>query len=95
MVFSLLFFYFLINKKQAISTKDTGLLETSINDTVSYNFEDMIYYRLINDYDKKMRPPNSIQVNFAFNLIQVINLVEKDQVALLNAFIDHSWFDSR
>jgi hypothetical protein len=57
--------------------------------TIDYHFEEKLIENLFKNYNKKIRAPNSIQVNFAFNLNQIINLVEKDQIVLLNAFIDH------
>ncbi len=36
-----------------------------------------------------------IQVKFALNLYHIIRLIEKDQIMVLNAFIDHEWTDKR
>lgn len=57
--------------------------------------EQLLIQNLMKNYNKKLRPPETIQIKFAFNLNQIINLVEKEQIILLNAFIDHEWVDSR
>ena len=64
-----------------------------LDTTSNYHFEEKLVESLFKTYNKKIRAPNCIQVNFAFNLNQIINLVEKDQIVLLNAFIDHAWID--
>ena len=86
---------FITKQKHTVNASKKISLAKPASATDSYKFEEVLYISLLKNYDKTMRPPNSIQIEFAFNLIQVINLVEKEQIALLNAFIDHSWIDSR
>ena len=59
------------------------------------NWEQQLLENLMKNYNKKLRPSGTAQVKFAFNLNQIINLVEKEQIVLLNAFIDHEWVDQR
>jgi hypothetical protein len=54
-------------------------------------FEQNLIESLMRSYDKKIRPPGTIQVKFALNLNQIITLIEKDQIIVINAFIDHEW----
>jgi hypothetical protein len=55
------------------------------------NFEQELLEDLLRNYNRKMRPPGTVQVKFALNLNQIINLIEKDQIIVINAFIDHEW----
>ncbi len=59
----------------------------------SANFEQKLMEKLLQNYNKKMRPSGTIQVKFALNLNQVISLIEKDQIIVINAFIDHEWYN--
>jgi hypothetical protein len=86
----LLFSYIIQNN--GINVENERLVKR-LDTTTNYHFEEKLIENLFKNYNKKIRAPNSIQVNFAFNLNQIINLVEKDQIVLLNAFIDHAWID--
>jgi hypothetical protein len=57
--------------------------------------EQLLIETLFKNYNKKVRPPGTIQVKFALNLNQIVNLIEKDQIIVLNAFVDHEWTDLR
>jgi hypothetical protein len=57
--------------------------------------EQLLIEKLFRNYNKKVRPPGTIQIKFALNLNQIVNLIEKDQIIVLNAFIDHEWTDER
>lgn len=57
--------------------------------------EQRLIERLFKNYNRKLRPPGATQVKFALNLNQIVNLNQKDQIMVLNAFIDHEWIDSR
>lgn len=57
--------------------------------------EQRLIERLFKSYNRKLRPPGAVQVKFALNLNQIVNLNQKDQIMVLNAFIDHEWIDSR
>ena len=62
----------------------------------NYNYEQMLIDKLISNYNKNLRPPQgTVQIKFSLNLNQIINLIEKDQIILINAFIDHEWVDKR
>lgn len=64
-------------------------------DTINRDKEQELIDKLLNKYDKKSRPSGTLNVKFALNLNQIINLIEKDQIMVLNAFIDHEWIDKR
>jgi hypothetical protein len=57
--------------------------------------EQLLIERLFNKYNKKLRPPGTVNVEFALNLNQIVTLNQKDQIIVLNAFIDHAWTDPR
>lgn len=57
--------------------------------------EQLLIERLFKNYNKKSRPNGTVQIKFALNLNQIVNLNQKDQIIVLNAFIDHEWIDDR
>jgi hypothetical protein len=58
--------------------------------------EQILIEKLLRNYNYKARPPaKPIEIKFALNLNQIINLLEKDQIIVINAFIDHEWIDNR
>lgn len=59
------------------------------------NDEQQLIDSLLKDYNKKLRPSGTVQIKFALNLNQIIKLIEKDQIFMLNVFIDHEWIDNR
>ena len=50
---------------------------------------------LFKTYNKKLKPTGTIEVKFALNLNQLVNLIEKEQIIILNVFLDHEWIDNR
>ena len=57
--------------------------------------EQQLIEKLLKNYNRKLRPPGATQVKFSLNLNQIITLIEKDQIIVINAFIDHEWIDKR
>ena len=57
--------------------------------------EQKLIEKLFKNYNKKVRPPGTVQIKFALNLNQIVNLIEKEQIIVLNAFVDHEWTDER
>lgn len=47
------------------------------------------------NYDKSLKPAKSSVIKFALNLNQIVAFIEKDQVLVLNVFLDHEWKDER
>lgn len=64
-------------------------------DIINRDKEQELIDKLLKKYDKKSRPSGTLNVKFSLNLNQIINLIEKDQIMVLNAFIDHEWIDKR
>ena len=54
--------------------------------------EQILIDKLLKNYNKKLRPSGTVQVKFALNLNQIIKLIEKDQIFMLNVF-DLFYFD--
>lgn len=73
----------------SISAVKYALNQGKVND------EQQLIDNLLKDYNKKLRPSGTVQIKFALNLNQIIKLVEKDQIFMLNVFIDHEWIDNR
>ena len=85
------------------------LLTTTINNQLSialnYNkgfkdengkdVEQMLIEKLFKDYNKKIRPSGTVEVKFSLNINQIVNLLEKDQIMVINAYVDHEWVDKR
>jgi hypothetical protein len=64
--------------------------------TRQVNYEEILRRDLLKAYNKKQRPPGeTIEIKFALNINQIINLMVKDQIIVINAFIDHEWKDDR
>jgi hypothetical protein len=57
--------------------------------------EKMLIDSLLKDYDKKMRPADTVQIKFSLYLNQIITLIEQEQILVLNVFLDHEWKDNR
>ncbi len=51
--------------------------------------------KLFNNYDKKSRPSDTVQVKFSLYLNQIITIIEQEQILLINVFLDHEWLDER
>ena len=51
--------------------------------------------KLFKNYDKKLKPSNSVEIKFSLNLNQIIFLIEQEQIIVLNVYIDHEWIDER
>ncbi len=66
-----------------------------INETHRSVYEEMLFKKLLANYNKKLNPPGTIQIKFALNLKKIVNLIEKDQIILIDAWIDHEWVDTR
>jgi hypothetical protein len=73
------------------------LFECTINNRSIHavDMEQALIDKLFKNYNKKLRPAGTVEVKFALNLNQIINLIEKDQIIVLNVFIDHEWTDNR
>lgn len=57
--------------------------------------EDVLVNKLFQKYVKTIRPSNTVSVKFSLQLNQIVNVIEKDQIVILNTFIDHEWVDER
>lgn len=68
---------------------------SSITQNDHDDYERKLIQKLFTNYSKNQKPPGSVQIKFALNLNQIINVIEKDQIFLLNVFVDHEWFDPR
>lgn len=59
------------------------------------DMEQNLLNALFKNYNKKLKPLGTVEVKFALNLNQIVNLIEKDQIIVLNVFLDHEWTDNR
>ena len=50
---------------------------------------------LLRNYSKDTKPSYSVEVKFALNLNQIVTLVEREQILVLNVYLDHEWIDER
>ncbi len=57
--------------------------------------EQALIHKLLKNYSKKQKPAGTVEVKFALNLNQIVSVKAKDQVFMLNVFLDHEWVDSR
>ena len=74
------------------------MIKNKIYCDISYHkvyYEQKLIDKLLPSYNNKLRPSGTVQVKFAFNINQIIDIVEKDQIMVINAFVDHKWIDDR
>lgn len=67
----------------------------SPNQTRIVDSEKYLIDRLLKNYDKRLKPSDSVEIKFALNLNQIITLIEQEQIIVINVFLDHEWFDQR
>ena len=73
---------------------ETKILDEEITSDIS-ELEYKLTSKLLNEYKKIKRPSATVQVRLAINSFQIIDIFEKDQIMVINCFIDQKWFDSR
>lgn len=85
--------------KERLSTraypKETKEKWSSVNSVSHSEREQQLIDVLFRDYSRKQKPPGTVDVKFALNLNSIVNIIEKEQIFVLNAFIDHEWTDTR
>ncbi|CAF0711272.1 unnamed protein product [Brachionus calyciflorus] len=89
LLFVFVFFYLYIANVRGLNLNNVNSNEFNLGK------EQELIEKLLKNYNKKLRPSGTLNVKFALNLNQIINLIEKDQIIVLNAFIDHEWVDKR
>ena len=57
--------------------------------------EKILIKKLFKDYDKYLRPADTVQLKFSMYLNRIITIIEKEQILVVNVFLDHEWVDSR
>ena len=70
----------------------------SLDEGMTSDISDIEYKlssKLLSEYKKRKRPSATVQVRLAINSFQLIDIFEKDQIMVINCFIDQKWFDSR
>ena len=51
--------------------------------------------KLLKGYDKTLRPGDTVKLKFSMHLNRIITIIEKEQILVVNVFLDHEWVDSR
>ena len=51
--------------------------------------------KLLKGYDKTLRPADTTQIKFSMYLNRIITIIEKEQILVINVFLDHEWVDTR
>ena len=69
--------------------------KTCVNAIADPEKEQALINKLFKNYNKKLKPTGTVEVKFALNLNQIVNLIEKEQIIILNVFLDHEWIDNR
>lgn len=59
------------------------------------DIERTLIANLFKDYDKNLKPCDSVEIKFSLNLNQIITLIEQEQILVINVYIDHEWMDPR
>ena len=68
---------------------------TSYNRTGIVESEARLLKSIFNNYNKKLRPADTVEIKFSLYLNQIITLIEQEQIIVLNVFLDHEWIDGR
>jgi len=68
---------------------------TESNDTRIVQMEKKLIDQLLSNYDRNMRPADTVNIKFSLYLNQIITLIEQEQIVVLNVFLDHEWKDNR
>lgn len=66
---------------------------TSYNKTEIVESEARLLKNLFNNYNRKVRPADTVEIKFSLYLNQIITLMEQEQIIVLNVFLDHEWID--
>lgn len=57
--------------------------------------EKQLIDKLLQKYDKNMRPSDTVEIKFSLYLNQIVTLIEQEQIFVINVFLDHEWLDER
>lgn len=57
--------------------------------------EQELIKKLLFTYSRTQRPIGTIEIKFALNLNQIVSVKARDQIFMLNIFLDHEWIDER
>ena len=57
--------------------------------------EKLLIDKLLKEYEKNLRPADTVQIKFSLYLNQIITLIEREQILVINVFLDHEWKDKR
>lgn len=68
---------------------------SNLNSQINSKHEQKLIDYLFTDYNTQQKPSGTVHVSFALNLNSIVNVLEKDQIFMLNAFVDHEWTDKR
>lgn len=84
--FLFLIFFLILNKISSQSNTRTKVLMKS---------EKQLIDKLLQKYDKNMRPSDTVEIKFSLYLNQIVTLIEQEQIFVINVFLDHEWLDER
>lgn len=54
-----------------------------------------LFKKLFKNYNKETKPSRSVEIKFALNLNQIVTLIEREQILVINVYLDHEWIDER
>jgi hypothetical protein len=80
-----IFVIIIVIKKNTVCESNREIIEA----------EKAIIDNIFQNYDKSLRPDSFIEIKFSLHLNDIITLIERDQILIINAFIDHVWIDNR
>lgn len=81
----ILFYYILVTVRCRVGGTNSGDNASELN----------LFRHLLKNYDKEMKPSSSVEIRFALNLNQIVTLIEREQILVVNVFLDHEWIDKR
>ena len=87
------FSFVIINGEDGSSIKQKHhILKRALLDD---NITEILHENLFANYNKKLKPPGIIQVVFALNIEKIVEFLAKEEVLVMNTWINHEWLDSR
>lgn len=72
-----------------------NLITCEYNITTIVESEKRLINKLFKEYNKQLRPSDTVEIKFSLYLNQIITLIEQEQIIVLNVFLDHEWIDRR
>ena len=55
----------------------------------------LLIRNLLQNYNKKLRPSDTVDIKLALNLNYIVDVIQREQILVLNVYLDQEWVDHR